>query len=446
MFNFITLLGAEFQHYFDASTFRGAILIATLSFIGVLLICGIGIYFGKRSLFKRFGICAFILSILYSLTIGITCFVTELKDNADYNQGYQWMIAVFMIASAVLCAVFIFLLNKSKQKATDNGDAKQVKIINYSILATGVAAAIATIIVFVFAIIKNEQQIDALTSQSQILLAASIFLMLVTAFIFITISGKKKGDDTIALVYAAITVALSFALSYVRVLKMPFGGSITLASIAPIAVYSYMFGIKRGVLCCFIYGLMQSIQDPWIVHPMQYILDYPLAFACFGLAGIFKGKIKRPALAMAAGLGVCALLRFVCHLFSGAIFFGYAGEAYGMSPWVYSLAYNSTYVFADALISIIAAFALLSSKQVLIQMKNVEMRYMRNEKRTAVAPASVDSGNFDTQLLTEQTIDAEAADTAQKTTVDRNKAKKPNKAVPAADVAATTDKELKSDD
>lgn len=40
----------------------------------------------------------------------------------------------------------------------------------------------------------------------------------------------------------------------------------------------------------FVYGLLQSMQDPYIIHPAQFLLDYPIAFAMAGLAGILKTR------------------------------------------------------------------------------------------------------------------------------------------------------------
>lgn len=64
----------------------------------------------------------------------------------------------------------------------------------------------------------------------------------------------------------------------------------------PLMLFSYMFGIRKGIIVGAIYGVLQAIQDPWIIHPAQFFLDYPIAFAMTGLAGIFKelNVIKSP--------------------------------------------------------------------------------------------------------------------------------------------------------
>ena len=66
---------------------------------------------------------------------------------------------------------------------------------------------------------------------------------------------------------------MSFALSYVRIFRLPMGGSITFASMLPFMLYSYMYGTKKGVLAGLVYGVLQAVQDPWIIHPAQFALD-----------------------------------------------------------------------------------------------------------------------------------------------------------------------------
>ncbi|MGN1078413.1 MAG: energy-coupled thiamine transporter ThiT, partial [Candidatus Gallimonas sp.] len=166
--------------------------------------------------------------------------------------------------------------------------------------------------------------------------------------------------------YAAICIAMSFALSYLRIVKMPQGGSVTIASLLPLMIYSYMFGTKKGVFAGFVYGVLQAVQDPWIIHPAQFLLDYPVAFAAIGLAGMFAQvrKLDRlPQVQFALGALVASVVRFISHVLSGVFAFNaYAFDA-GMNPWAYSLAYNS-FVFIDIAIVIAVGILIFSSKTV----------------------------------------------------------------------------------
>lgn len=102
------------------------------------------------------------------------------------------------------------------------------------------------------------------------------------------------------------------------------------------------------------YGLLQMIQDPWIVSPVQAILDYPLAFACIALAAVAR---KLPdGWGWLAGIALGGVGRFVCHVLSGVVFFAEYAEGTGLSPFVYSVSYNS-FVFVDlAICAVVMAF------------------------------------------------------------------------------------------
>lgn len=159
--------------------------------------------------------------------------------------------------------------------------------------------------------------------------------------------GRKMSFTTKALVYGALCAAMSFVLSYIRLYRWPQGGSITPASMLPLFVYSYIFGPAAGVAAGSAYGLLQLIQDPYILHPVQVLLDYVLGFAALGLAGLSRSNIGLGSLI--GGFG-----RFFCSFLSGVIFFGsYAPE--GMSPIVYSLYVNGLIIGTDTIICVIVS-------------------------------------------------------------------------------------------
>ena len=131
----------------------------------------------------------------------------------------------------------------------------------------------------------------------------------------------------------------------------------------------------------FYHRILQAIQDPFIIHPAQFLLDYPIAFAMMGFAGSltgFKVLDKRPQIKFCVSAIIGGTLRYICHVLSGVFAFGawtldamYKGEgifAYRAPAsdamtnfWIYSLAYNS-YVFIDILLVIVAGVFLFSSK------------------------------------------------------------------------------------
>ena len=153
---------------------------------------------------------------------------------------------------------------------------------------------------------------------------------------------------------AALCLALAFVLSYIKLFDLPQGGAVTAASLLPIVAFAYSYGLAPGLVVGVAYGLLQMIQDPWIVTPVQAILDYPLAFACIALASVAR---KLPdSWGWLAGMALAAVGRFVCHTFTGVVFFAEYAEGTGMTPFVYSVSYNS-FVFVDmAICAVVMAF------------------------------------------------------------------------------------------
>jgi thiamine transporter len=159
--------------------------------------------------------------------------------------------------------------------------------------------------------------------------------------------------DTRVLTEAAIAVALSFVLGFFVLFKMPFGGSVSLEMI-PLILLSLRQGWKVGVVAGVAYGFLDLAIDPFVVHPLQLLLDYPLAFGVLGLAGLFKPTFWGAVL----GATVAVVARFFCHFLSGVIFFAtYAPE--GWNPFLYSAAYNAAYLAPSLLIAILVVVVLL---------------------------------------------------------------------------------------
>ena len=150
------------------------------------------------------------------------------------------------------------------------------------------------------------------------------------------------------IVYGSLCIALSFVLSYIRLYRFPQGGSITPASMLPIYIFAIMFGPTAGILAGFAFGMIQLIQDPYIIHWAQFFLDYPLSFGALGLAGLYRKNLGISCLI--GGFG-----RFVMNFLSGVIFFGsYAPE--GMNAFLYSLIVNGLVIGTDTLICVIVSF------------------------------------------------------------------------------------------
>lgn len=159
-----------------------------------------------------------------------------------------------------------------------------------------------------------------------------ILASLIGISLFLAYSGKSKKTNTKILVYGGLCIAMSFVLSYIRLYRWPQGGSITPGSMLPMFIFAYIFGVKAGIIAGVAYGFLQFIQDPFVVHWVQVLLDYPIAFAAMGFAGLNRKHL--PVSVLIGGFG-----RFLAHFVSGFIFFGeYAPE--GMNPVWYSFTVN----------------------------------------------------------------------------------------------------------
>ena len=161
---------------------------------------------------------------------------------------------------------------------------------------------------------------------------------------------SKSNYDTKILAEIAITVALSTALSTIKIYTMPFGGSVTLGSMVPLFLISFRRGPKVGIIAGAIHGLIQFIFQPYVLTPVQVILDYPLPWALIGLSGFFK---KKPYVGTFVGI----LGRFLSHYVSGVLFWYMYAERW--APIVYSAIYNGLYLVPELIITSILVYFLL---------------------------------------------------------------------------------------
>ena len=155
-------------------------------------------------------------------------------------------------------------------------------------------------------------------------------------------------NTTKKLVYSALGIALALVTSYIKLWEMPMGGSVTLLSMLFVCLIGYWFGLKYGLITGIAFGLLQFIIDPYMLSIPQVILDYPFAFGALGLSGLFCNK----KFGLQIGYVIGVVGRFVCSTLSGVIFFAdYAPE--GMNPWVYSIAYQGSYLGVELVLTLI---------------------------------------------------------------------------------------------
>lgn len=170
-----------------------------------------------------------------------------------------------------------------------------------------------------------------------------------------------KKEKIRRLAESAIMLAMSTILAQLAVFKLPFGGSVTLFSQLPMVVISYRYGVRWGAFSGLVMAVIQLLfgleNFTWVSGVGAYLIlifaDYIVAFGVLGLGGMFKGKIKSQATALALGSVVVSLVRYACHFISGVTI--WSSYAEGMSVWEYSLTYNGSYMIPETIITAIGA-------------------------------------------------------------------------------------------
>ena len=171
--------------------------------------------------------------------------------------------------------------------------------------------------------------------------------------------------NTTRLIEASLMVALATVLSLIKLVEMPYGGSITVASMLPIIIISYRHGSLWGLGSAVVYAALQQLTGlntlsyftTWQSVLAVILLDYIIAFTLVGLGGVFKKVIKSQPLALTAGAVMVSLLRYICHTIGGATV--WAGLSIPDSAaLIYSIGYNATYMLPETIILAAVAFYL----------------------------------------------------------------------------------------
>ncbi|MBR5231493.1 MAG: energy-coupled thiamine transporter ThiT [Clostridia bacterium] len=181
------------------------------------------------------------------------------------------------------------------------------------------------------------------------LMAASVWewlaVLALVAFgvLMLTLSRKQVKWTTQMMAHAAMCLALSFVLSYIRLFRMNGGGSVTPGSMLPVMLFGASYGLVPGLLVGFAYSLLQILQGAEAAGIMGLLLDYILAFSALGLCGLSRHLPKKWGLY--AAMVVALLGRLVCSVLSGVIVWG--------TPLWGSITYNLGYMLPEMVICLI---------------------------------------------------------------------------------------------
>ena len=193
----------------------------------------------------------------------------------------------------------------------------------------------------------------------------------------------------------AIATVIAFVCSLIPFLNFPFGGGITICSMLPIILISYIYGVKWGLFTGVTYSIIQmmlgygtvgALFTPTdeaymgIVNALVIcLIDYVLAYTSLGLGGLFRNKFENKGLALCLGSIVAITVCYAFHVLSGFIFYGAWAEWFFEQPenaWigekvlaifsgnslalVYSIFYNGLYMIPEIIIT--AVFAVIISR------------------------------------------------------------------------------------
>ena len=354
--------------------------------LGAMIISLIVVFFSKKEsyskteLVKTFGIVA----VFYATIMGIALVLLEMlkKFSAGYLED-NWvskkiipLVFIPVLTTLVLSLISMILIYFLSKRKSDC--LKKVKLICGIVCALSFITTIILIAVFYSNNILGDGYYtgDYGKLNSLVLYVLSFVLVAVVIALALIVGRKNKLPfDSKTIAMAGVCISLAFVLSYVKFEAAWLqGGSITLVSFLPICLFSYIYGMKKGLIVGFIYGLLQAIQDPFIVHPGQFLLDYPIAFSMITLSGLLTDLNvlnNMPRLKFTIGALLTGAFRYIAHTISGVFAFGaYAADSGASSFLTYSAVYN-TYVFIDIALVIVASLVLFSSKSFIKEIKKL---------------------------------------------------------------------------
>ena len=154
------------------------------------------------------------------------------------------------------------------------------------------------------------------------------------------------------IVFSAMAIALATVISVViKLPSLPNGGSTTLFSMLVICLIGYWYGPKISIIAALAYGILQFIVGPYVVHPLQVALDYPLAFGALGLSGFFSNSKNGLIKGFIAG----SMGRLLMHCISGVIFYTtYVGDFVGNVAAIWAgILYNMSYIIPEVILTLI---------------------------------------------------------------------------------------------
>lgn len=191
-----------------------------------------------------------------------------------------------------------------------------------------------------------------LTTAGYAVSALAVILLAAAVIFFCSKNSSTRKMTTQQLVTCAVALALAYVTSYIKLFKLPFGGSVTLFSMLFIVLIGYWYGPKIGILTGLVYGIFQFLQEPYVLSLFQVCCDYILAFGAMGTAGFFS-KSKKHGLVKAYLAAILA--RGAFHALGGYLYWmDYMPSNFPKSlTALYPIIYNYSFILAEGILTVI---------------------------------------------------------------------------------------------
>ena len=191
-----------------------------------------------------------------------------------------------------------------------------------------------------------------LTTAGYAVSALAVILLAAAVIFFCSKNSSTRKMTTQQLVTCAVALALAYVTSYIKLFKLPFGGSVTLFSMLFIVLIGYWYGPKIGILTGLVYGIFQFLQEPYVLSLFQVCCDYILTFGAMGIAGFFS-KSKKHGLVKAYLAAILA--RGAFHALGGYLYWmDYMPSNFPKSlTALYPIIYNYSFILAEGILTVI---------------------------------------------------------------------------------------------
>lgn len=192
---------------------------------------------------------------------------------------------------------------------------------------------------------------SGLTTAGYVVCIIAGVVLFLAAIHFAGKNSERKKMSTKQLVFCGIAMALALVTSYMKILEMPWGGSVTLCSMLFIVLIANWYGVKAGISVGLAYSILQFIQEPFVLSFLQVCCDYFLAFAALGIAGLFAKSSQ----GLVKGYIAAVLARGAFHALGGYLYWmSYMPENFPQSlKSIYPIVYNYSYLLAEGVITVI---------------------------------------------------------------------------------------------